>query len=425
MRVLLTVWPMAAHLYPTVPLAWALQGAGHEVRVASHPALTEAVTAAGLTAVPIGDEETMPPLSSVGDHMLGDEERERLATALGIGAAERHTWHMFGYYTLASLRIFNTVGAGPDAPAPGVDGLVEIARDWEPDLVLWDMWPAAGVAAGVCGAAHARILWGPDYCGWARNRYVALGGLEGTGVEDPLMEVLRPVAARYGLEADDELLLGQWTVDPTPPALRLPTRVRTVPVRRVPFTGSGAVPLWLRRRPERPRVALSLGLSGRMFQNDEAVVAAMLETVDGLDVEVVATFDDSQLGGQRVPANVRVVDYVPLNQLLPTCSAVVHHGGGGTTTAALAQRVPQLVLEEEGVEAAAYAGYLTDRGAALTLNPAKQSAAEMRERLVRVLEEPSFRAGAQSLYEDWLAMPSPNDVVPVLEGLTACHRARR
>ncbi|MEC4017331.1 activator-dependent family glycosyltransferase [Streptomyces sp. H27-D2] len=424
MRVLFTVWPMTAHLYPTIPLAWALQGAGHEVCVASHPALSGAITAAGLTAVPLGGEDSMPALSSVGDFMLDQQERDLLAKALDIDPADKHAWHMFSYYTLASLRIFHTEGVPAGAPAPGADRLVEFAKDWRPDLVLWDLWPAAAVAARVSGAAHARLLWGPDYCGWARNRFLERGGRDGTGIEDPLVEVVRPVAERYGVEVDDELLLGQWTVDPTPAPLRLPTRTRVVPVRRVPYTGAAVVPDWLYPRPERPRVALSLGVSGRMFQNDAALISDMLEMVAELDVEVVATLNDVQLAGQRVPANVRTIDYLPLNQLLPTCSAIVHHGGGGTLAAAVAQRVPQLILEEEGVEAAAYASYLTGHGAGLTLNPREQSVPQMRERLVRVLEEPAFRRGTEALHADWLAMPSPNDVVPVLERLTARHQRR-
>jgi glycosyltransferase (activator-dependent family) len=426
MRVLFAVWPMSAHLYPVVPLAWALQGAGHEVRVASHPALTESVTAAGLTAVPLADADTMPPLSAVGQFMVGDEERGRLAEALGIGPGDEDAWQMFSDYALAALRIFHTSDV-PSALAPGVEQLVDVARSWQPDLVLWDQWPAAAVAAGLCGAAQARTLWGPDYCGWARARFLERGGALALGVEDPLVDVVRPIAEHYGLAVDEELLLGQWSVDPTPAPMRLCTGARTVPVRRVPYTGVGAVPGWLHRASKRPRVALSLGMSGRLFHNNTAMIADMLETVGGLgaEVEVVATLNEAQLAGQRVPDNVRTVDYLPLNQLLPSCSAIIHHGGGGTLSAAVAHRVPQLVLQDEGVEGPAYARYLTARGAGLTLDHKAQSPEEMRARILSVLRQPRFRTGADTLHADWLAMPSPHDIVPVLEGLTARYRRRK
>src|SRR5439155_21515525 len=54
MRVLFTTFPLDAHLFSFVPLAWSLRAAGHEVRVASHPRLANSITAAGLTAVPCG-----------------------------------------------------------------------------------------------------------------------------------------------------------------------------------------------------------------------------------------------------------------------------------------------------------------------------------------------------------------------------------
>jgi UDP:flavonoid glycosyltransferase YjiC (YdhE family) len=32
-----------------------------------------------------------------------------------------------------------------------------------------------------------------------------------------------------------------------------------------------------------------------------------------------------------LPANIRVVGWIPLDDLLPTCTAIVYHGGAGTT----------------------------------------------------------------------------------------------
>jgi UDP:flavonoid glycosyltransferase YjiC (YdhE family) len=54
MRVLFVVLPHKSHFFCMVPMAWALSAAGHEVRVASQPDITAAITAAGLNAVPVG-----------------------------------------------------------------------------------------------------------------------------------------------------------------------------------------------------------------------------------------------------------------------------------------------------------------------------------------------------------------------------------
>ncbi len=419
MRVMFAMWPAPAHLYPALPVAWALQGAGHEVCVVSAHDLAPVVVEAGLTAVPLGDPASMPSLDleTVVTYALDDDARERLMDALVRGEEDREPATMFSTYVMTSMRMFHTAGATARDWLPGVDGLVEFARDWRPDLVLWDsVWPGAAVAARACGAAHARQLWGPDYCGWALERL-------GLGAGNPLAEMMRPLAARYGQEVDEELLRGQWTVDPTPAELRIPGESRTVSVRRVPYTGIGVFPDWLRRRPERPRVALSLGVSARKIGGPESMISQILDVVGELDIDVVATLNEEQLAGRRVPDNVRTVDFVPLNQLLPSCSAVIHHGGGGTLTAAVAHKVPQLIVRE-GMESAAYAGYLERYGAGLTVDHREQSVAEMRKALLRVLEDPDIAAGTERLHAAWLAMPSPNDIVPSLEKLTALHRAR-
>lgn len=419
MRVLFVVWPVQAHFYPQIPLAWALQGAGHEVCVASHPDLADTITAAGLSAVPLGKDTGIPALATIGEYVTGEEQRAALADRLSIAPAERaYPWDMYSSYYVPEIRIFHPEGATPQDVNPGADDLVRFAQGWQPDLVLWEgVWLAAAVAARSCGAAHARSLWAPDYLGWGRARHLA------AGLADPLAELVGPVAERYGVPVDAELLLGQWSIDPTPAEVPRLTDVRTVPVRRVPSTGATALPGWLHPKPERPRVALTLGASMRNYMINKPLISAMLDMMDGLDIEVVATFNEAQLEDQRVPDNVRTIDYIPLTQLLPTCSAIVHHGAGGTMSAATAHRVPQLI-EMDGLEAHLYAPYVTGRGAGLTIDHQKDSTSEMRKQLLRLVEEPSFQAGADALHADWLALPAPADIVPTLERLTAQFRDR-
>ncbi|MBR8745597.1 nucleotide disphospho-sugar-binding domain-containing protein, partial [Nocardiopsis sp. MG754419] len=96
----------------------------------------------------------------------------------------------------------------------------------------------------------------------------------------------------------------------------------------VPFNGPAVVPRWLRADPERPRVALTLGLSAvERLAGYSVSVGEVLRSLAGLDVEVVATVAAShQRDLPELPDNVRVVEFAPLHALLPTCSAVVHHG---------------------------------------------------------------------------------------------------
>ncbi|MFH8534824.1 nucleotide disphospho-sugar-binding domain-containing protein [Streptomyces tendae] len=422
MRVMIVVWPLPAHLYPALPLAWALQGAGHEVCVASHPDLVDVITAAGFDAVALGTPQTMPSPSAVGDFLPSEEHRGRLTEALSL-SPDDHVWTTFSTYTYASSRIFHPEDGAPQELWAGVDALVSMARHWRPDLVLWDPnWPSGAVAAREVGAAHARVLWGHDFVGWAAHR-AAQGreSLRAAGLEDPVAELVRPSAERYGITVDDELLLGHFTIDPMLPDMQLRAPCRRVPVRRIPYGGPDVVPGWLHTPTDRPRLAVSLGTTQRAYDNDRSLVADLLDAVDGLDVDVIATLDASQLDGRTVPDNVRTVSYLPLGLLLPTCSAIVHHGGIGTFTAAVAHGVPQFVVADPTAAYAGNARYVHDYGAGRTVDP-QTASDEMRKNLVRMLTEPSFQDAADRLRRDWLAVPSPNDIVPVVEGLVSSLR---
>ncbi|GLW05787.1 glycosyl transferase [Microtetraspora sp. NBRC 13810] len=451
MRVIFAPWPAPAHLYPMIPLAWALQAAGHEVCIAAPPAIKDDIVAAGLTAVTLGPESA-PVARAAGmprpPHIR--EQMDRLTESLDLAPAERDPWDVFQRFMLPGIWNFHPAGVSPKEPNPVVDDFVEFARAWRPDLVLWDPGtPSGAVAALASGAAHARMMWGLDYFGWTIERFAERRDRPAlAGVDDPMTEAVRPIAEKYGFEVDDEMLYGQWTVDPTPAGIRLPVaKGRTLSVRWVPYTGASAMPEWLHGRPERPRVGVSLGLSRRMyFRGGWTEIPKVMEMVSDLDIEVVATLNEEQIGGTPVPDNVRVVEYVPLTQLLPTCSAFIHHGGFGTFAAASALRTPQIILdsdeenglvditiEEDGTEwsvvrkhpeCSPTAAYVNAHNAGLGLHHKVLPVDTMRKQLLRVLEDPTFQNGARGVYEDLQATPSPAEIVPMLERLTAHYRRR-
>ncbi|MFD9248094.1 hypothetical protein ACFV0D_40525, partial [Streptomyces sp. NPDC059556] len=105
MRVLFTLFPGAAHLYPVVPLARALLAAGHEVRVASHPELTGAVTAAGLAAVEIGDRVDVPALVGA---CASDDRLDRITGALDIAPGDPgNRRNVIRHYMLAGFSLYH------------------------------------------------------------------------------------------------------------------------------------------------------------------------------------------------------------------------------------------------------------------------------------------------------------------------------
>jgi rhamnosyltransferase subunit B len=58
---------------------------------------------------------------------------------------------------------------------------------------------------------------------------------------------------------------------------------------------------------------------------------------------ILATTHAAQLP-TKLPRSIQAVGYVPLERVLPQCSAIVHHGGIGTTAQAIAAACPQLIL---------------------------------------------------------------------------------
>ncbi len=336
---------------------------------------------------------------------------------------ERLTYdHMQGMFTALTTIVFRN-----HSPRGLTDDLVDFARAWRPDLVIWDPLAfAAPVAAKVCGAAHARLMYGLDLVGRMRERYLREVGRRPAALrEDPLEEWLAPTLARYGRAFTEDVVVGQWTIDPAPSWMRLPVGLHYVPVRHVAYNGRAIVPEWLREPPKRRRVCLTLGLSHReVLGGNQISIEDILAAMDGLDAEVVATLNTGQLDGVgRIPDNVRVVDFVPLNELLPTCSAVVHQGGTGTMQTAFAHGVPQVIVPHDHWDTLLKAEQVRESGAGLTVPDAERfTAAELRGLLVRVLEEPSFARDADRLRRDVLGTPAPSDIVPLLEQLTAEHK---
>jgi UDP:flavonoid glycosyltransferase YjiC (YdhE family) len=449
MRALFTVYPAIAHLYPIVPYAWALQNAGHEVRVASHASFADAIAATGLTPVALGDPGAdQPRMREDARQPPTPAQVHAYTEAMGLDPVEAEHWIAFYQWNLNPASDYVRADL-PDAP-----DLLEFARAWRPDLVLWDLvFPAGAVAARVVGAAHGRLLGSNlDYFGYSLDRLaqhhdaVRRAGL----AENPLADLVRPLANRYRVEVDEELLVGQFTIDPLPPGLSLPTSARKVAVRKIPYAGGEVFQEWLYGKPRQPRIALSLGESTRRFiAGDWGRTSKVFEAVSDLDVEVIATLNPLQLSEVgRVPGNVRVIEWVPLTQLVPTCSALVHHGGMGTFISAVAAKVPQLVCdtddsllfrpagadqdtgtyrpsEEQGwthppknLLATPCATYVAEHGAGVRLNHRAQSVDDIRKEIVRVLTEASFADGAAAIHETWRNTPSPNDIVPTLEELT-------
>ncbi|MGH3939492.1 MAG: activator-dependent family glycosyltransferase [Pseudonocardiaceae bacterium] len=413
----MTSFALDAHLNGSVPLAWALRTAGHEVRMASHPAATDSITRAGLTAIPVGSDHHLDAVvRQAGPGMYTTHQRPDFLN----NRPERLDLE----FLRASDTIITSMFCAQLNNDSMVDELVQFARGWHPDLVIWEPFTFAGaVAARASGAAHARLLSFPDTFLSVRQEFLRkMGGTWPELYDDTLSEWLTWTLERFGCDFDEEIVTGQWTIDQLPPSVGLALGQRMIPMRYVPYNGPGpaVVPDWLYGKPERPRVCLTLGETIRQTEFPNAVaVDDVFEAIGDLDVELVATLNaEERAMVSRVPDNVRMVEHVPLHALMPSCSAIVHHGGAGTWATAAVYGVPQIAMGWMW-DAVYRARRLEELGAGLHIPSFELTPEDLRGKLAQLLEEPSFTQNAQLLHEQMRQSPTPNEVVAVLEDAVA------
>ncbi|MGP4029192.1 nucleotide disphospho-sugar-binding domain-containing protein [Actinomadura sp. 3N407] len=388
MRVLFTSATFASHLYPLVPLAWAFRAAGHEVRMAVQPPLLDEVTAAGLPAVEVGR----------GFDFISELKQAVSGTVAQSGGAPPSIERI----VVPHIRNAEAIA----------DDLVPFARRWSPDLVVAD--PAAFVAPVIARATGAPLVlhtWGPmppqlwaditseqqvranwpkDLVAFFDERDVPLGPDYAAHVVDP---------------CPDELL-----------AIRMPNRQAA---RFVPYSRSAVAPSWLNEPARWPRVCITWGTTTGQFAGGEALKAPLLimDALDDMDVEVVALLGnvDPELLGTR-GEHVRVVDWLPLSTLLPTCDVLIDQGGPGTVLAAVAYGVPQLVVPSISAQPMG-AELLRASGAGTSMKPEELTADTVADVVSELLTGTSFRDAARSMSERNAARPSPAETVTTLEAL--------
>ncbi|MFF3916346.1 nucleotide disphospho-sugar-binding domain-containing protein [Streptomyces sp. NPDC001852] len=388
MRVLLITSPVSTHLTPLVPLAWAIRAAGHELLVAGRADVMAAAASAGLNAVELGG-----PLNV----------DELLAKRLDPGRRPLESWgrpQLEQLSNIGRLWMPQTLEVLPR--------YLEVARRFRPDLIIGDPLEYLSLLLGEeleVPVVHHR--WGVDpVSGQARA-----AGRDG----------LREAYERLGLT---DLPFPDLLLDPCPPSLQLPGITPGAPVRFVPFNGNGVMPEWLRDSrggtADRSRVAVSLG--GRTIEyHGEGLFRHLVEAFGQMpEVEAVVTVRrryHDVLG--PIPANVRLVEPLPLTLLLDSCSAVVHHGGAGTAMTASFFGLPQLVLPQLA-DQFWYGERVTEAGAGLFLHdPAEQDdPARVRTAVRELLAEPRYAKAAAELRAEMAGMPSPARVVRDLEQLT-------
>ncbi|WP_330302516.1 MULTISPECIES: nucleotide disphospho-sugar-binding domain-containing protein [unclassified Streptomyces] len=396
MRVLLTTWAAPGHLFPMVPLAWAFQAAGHEVRVAGPPSCQDAITQAGLSAVEAGDQAAI----------AGLPKPPELA-AWGRPARWPSGWSAdLDLLDTGQRRVIRALYEKQCAVAGlMLDDLIAFGRWWRPDLIVHDVLsmagPVLGAVLGVPAVGH----------GWEIGS--TLHPPTGDSDAEPLPAYLG-LFERYGAEVAEPV---GW-VDPCPPSLRPPDGrpVRRLPMRCVPYNGSGRQPGWLAERG-RPRVCVTAGVAGARYRDPGGpdVLALTLASLAATEAEIVLA-PSGPVAEEGLPDQVRVARGIPFRMLLPTCDLVIHHGGAGTALTAVVLGVPQLVVPPSPI--CTEIGHGIVRAGAGAMLDRLDSTELLLKTATEMLAAPEpYREAAERVRSETAALPSPGALAAELGAL--------
>jgi UDP:flavonoid glycosyltransferase YjiC (YdhE family) len=287
-------------------------------------------------------------------------------------------------------------------------GLIPVARDWRPDLVVADAAEFAGhIIAAELGVPSVTKGFGP----LLPEERVASAARE-----------VAPLWRSRGLEprpyggAYDVLYLDNY-----PPllqaqeAVHVRRRQHIRPTNDAVDEASLSTPLLPVEPADAPLVYVTMGT----IFNDPERFTGIVEAITDLPVRALVTVgpkgDPDAFGVP--PRGVRFERYVPQGAVLQHCDLVVSHGGSGTALGALEFGLPQLCLPQ-GADQFLNAAAIVSVGAGLALRPDEVCGETVGDAALRLLTEPSFREAAEQVKASIASMPTAEEAVVTLETLT-------
>lgn len=401
MRVLFVPLATPAHYYPMVPLAWAFRTAGHDVRVAGQPPITNWIINSGMPAVPVGGQyDLLSNLRKSEETFLADTGR-RLGDFSDLSSVPVEALRRY-----AQMRRDVNVKT---AEAMASD-LVPFVEAWRPDLVIGDLITmVAPLAAEIAHATFVLHSWGPQM----PSKNVPKVGI--AAADDDLCGLYNRYGAKLRANAKTHI------VDPCPPSLQSWDEDLRIICRYVPYNGSGVEPSWLRESIGLPRVCVSWSLSqDGMVGSQDDYLPKMIAALEELDVETIVTLHsvedlDLKLASDRV----RIAEAVPLQLLLPSCAVAVHHGGAGTMLTAAAHGIPQVIVPQ-GAGHVINASRVQATGIGISFAADERDPSDVAAAISSILPAQSiWRKAAASVQEENEAQDPPDAVVRRLEQLVA------
>ena len=308
---------------------------------------------------------------------------------------------------------------GEDRVERATAALLQLGREFQPDLLVSEMFIAA---AGLAGELLDVPL---VVAGWpalptrvsSSARYIV------QMAQDRLSRLLE----RFGAQGIN------WITD-GPPALLSPhlhitywsprwfAGLELLPQNRHVGGLPGPVapePAWLAALPsDRPKVFVTLGTT---FTNDPNFFIAAAHAVvqaGGVPILALGTADPAFLERlrPRLPGLALVRERVDFAQVLPRVQAAVHHGGAGTTHALVTYGVPQIVVPHAADQGRQAAGVVRS-GVGAHVPPRQVTVQGLAELLMDfVAEDSEVRRRARELQEEFARLGGVPRAADLLEG---------
>ena len=380
-RILFACRPLAGHFEPLLSLAVAARAAGHSVAFASGDPVVTRAAEAGFASFEAGPSESFRAEWA---------PRFPLFTTL-VGNAQRR---FFLTEIFANLEL-----------VPRAVDLEVIMSDWRPDLVVREMAEfAAPMIATALGIPYVDVGYGALI------------------PHDLLVDAGSAAAVHWAARGLNPHPLGgafrYLYIDPCPPTLQSAEIANLAAVQRM-RPAAGETQIAERSDvfdllPAGPVVYVTLGTIWNTDLNVFRVVIDALREHVNVIVTVGRQNDPAGLGDQ--PGNVIVRSFIPQQQLLPWCDAMVAHGGSGTVLGALAHGVPLLVIPQ-GADQWGNAVHVVDAGAGRRLLRDELTTTAVHDAVMALLNDPSYRRTASDIGDEIAMMPAATDALVALEAL--------
>lgn len=415
-RVLVCTHPITGHVNPAIEIVRALVSRGHEVRVYTGKKFRAKVEAVGAR---------FAPMTYAYDYDDSDYD-----TAFpGRGALKGLKQITFDF-----KEVFVRPGTSQRKD------LLALLAEWPADVILSDpafvgaklmfdlgelpAWAVFNISVlGLPSVDVPPFGLGvmPDYSLLGRLKNRALTLLANNVAFRSVNDLIRQERATLGLAHEQfaPIASPMLYLQPSVPAIEYPRsdlspNVHFIGALIPQFAGEFTPPSWWSEVTDAQRPVV-LVTQGTVATKSDELIAPALQALAQEDVLVVAT-----TGGQKlsvpVPANARVMPFIPFGQLMPHVRLMVTNGGYGGVTIALAHGVP-LVCAGTTEDKPEVGNRVAYAGVGINLKTNTPSKEQIRSAVCKVLSDTRYRANARQLQSSYADYDAPTRAATLLEQL--------